>query len=167
MNASYIVAAIAAVALFAWSKRDDLATYAVNVREFIMGLEGFSATAYADDNHSTPDKVEYSIGYGHQITGKETTNDPELLLDQDIATAQAAVVHYVVVPLSPSQLAALTSLVYNIGAANFASSTLVRKLNAGDYLGAADEFDRWIYAGGKTSDALRSRRAQEKALFLA
>lgn len=136
----------------------------VNVRDFIKGLEGFSADAFDDDKAGTPE-VERSIGYGHQITGKETTQDPEQLLSHDIAAAEAAVARWVVVPLTANQRAALISFVYNVGVTAFAKSTLLRKLNAGDYAGAAAEFDRWVYSGGNVAQGLVARRSRERQLF--
>ena len=47
------------------------------------------------------------------------------------------------VSLNENQFGALVSFTYNLGAGNLASSTLLRKLNAGDYAGAAAEFPRW------------------------
>ena len=69
------------------------------------------------------------------------------------------------VPLNPNQFGALTSFTYNLGAGNLRSSTLLRKLNAGDYAGAAAEFARWNKAGGKVLKGLTRRRAAERALF--
>lgn len=64
------------------------------------------------------------------------------------------------------QFDAIACLAYNIGAAAFASSTLVRLFNAGDVQLAADQFLRWDKAGGKSIKGLRRRRAAERALFL-
>ena len=69
------------------------------------------------------------------------------------------------VPLNENQHGALVSFTYNLGAGNLGSSTLLRKLNAGDYAGAAAEFPRWNKAGGKELAGLTRRRAAEKALF--
>lgn len=71
------------------------------------------------------------------------------------------------VPISPMQLAMLTSLAYNIGIKAFRGSTLLRLLNTGDYLGAADQFLRWNKAQGKVMAGLVTRRAAERANFLA
>ncbi len=70
------------------------------------------------------------------------------------------------VPLNQNQFDALVSLAYNIGSSAFKSSTLVKKLNAGDYKGAADQFNVWVNAGGKRMQGLVSRRDREKLLFL-
>jgi len=69
-------------------------------------------------------------------------------------------------PLNQNQFDALVSLAYNIGSSAFKSSTLVKKLNAGDYKGAADQFNVWVNAGGKRMQGLVSRRDREKLLFL-
>ncbi|MCY1305462.1 Lysozyme RrrD [compost metagenome] len=70
------------------------------------------------------------------------------------------------VPLSQGQFDALASFVFNLGSGNLQCSTLLRKLNAKDYAGAADEFPRWNKAGGKVLAGLTRRRAAERALFL-
>ena len=70
------------------------------------------------------------------------------------------------IPLNQNQFDALVSLAYNIGTGAFNKSTLVKKLNAGDILGAADQFDVWVNAGGKRMQGRVNRRAKEKALFL-
>ena len=69
-------------------------------------------------------------------------------------------------PLSQSQFDALVSLVFNIGGGAFRKSTLLQKLNAGDYAGASNEFMRWIKAKGRVLGGLVTRRAAERALFL-
>lgn len=70
------------------------------------------------------------------------------------------------VPITQNQFDALADFIYNVGAANFASSTLLRKLNAKDYAGAAAEFPRWNKGGGKVLDGLVRRRKKEQDLFL-
>jgi len=142
----------------------------VGMNSLIKRFEGFSDTPYKDVA-GIP-----TIGWGHKILPGEsftriTTTEAEQLLVKDTATATHAVNSSVVVPLSASQRDALISLAYNIGAGNFKNSTLLRKLNTGDYAGAAAEFDRWKYitVGGKkvVSNGLVARRNEEKRLFLA
>ncbi|EDH9820259.1 TPA_asm: lysozyme, partial [Salmonella enterica subsp. enterica serovar Typhimurium] len=70
------------------------------------------------------------------------------------------------VKLTQGQFDALVSFAYNLGARTLSSSTLLRKLNSGDYAGAADEFLRWNKAGGKVLNGLTRRREAERALFL-
>ncbi len=68
-------------------------------------------------------------------------------------------------PLTQGQWDALSSFVYNLGPGALEKSTLLRLLNAGDYSGAAAQFDRWVYASGKKLSGLVKRRAAERALF--
>ena len=68
-------------------------------------------------------------------------------------------------PITDNEQGALVDLVFNIGCGNFAHSTLLAKLNAGDHHGAAAEFLKWDKAGGKVLAGLSRRRAAEKALF--
>ena len=65
-----------------------------------------------------------------------------------------------------SQYDAMISFTFNLGPGNLRSSTLLKKLNAGDRAGAADEFLKWTKAGGKTLPGLVKRREAERALFL-
>jgi len=72
------------------------------------------------------------------------------------------------VPVTDNQLLALASFTYNVGEGAFASSTLLKRLNAGENkANVATEFDKWVYAGGKVSDGLKNRRNAEKTLFIA
>jgi lysozyme len=71
------------------------------------------------------------------------------------------------VPLTRNQFEALLDFVYNVGFGAFLNSTLLVKLNQGDYLGAADEFLRWTYANGKSLPGLMIRRRIEREWFLA
>jgi len=86
---------------------------------------------------------------------------------KDTETARNAVANKVSVPLTDNQRAALVSLVFNIGTGAFGGSTLLRKLNAGDYQGAADQFLVWKKVGGKDSAGLLKRRTDERSIFLA
>lgn len=72
---------------------------------------------------------------------------------------------YVRVPLTENQYSALVSFVYNVGGPAFRYSTLLEKLNAEDYKGAAEQFGRWIMGGGKVLGGLVKRREAERQLF--
>lgn len=85
---------------------------------------------------------------------------------QDLKKFETVVRQSVHIQLSQNQFDALVSLAYNIGPTAFRHSTLVKKLNAEDIKGAADQFDVWIYAGGKPMQGLIRRRIKEKHLFL-
>lgn len=69
------------------------------------------------------------------------------------------------VPVKHHQFDALVSFAYNVGIGNLKSSTLLRKLNAGDYDGAALEFHRWKRSNGRVLPGLVRRRAAEALLF--
>ena len=79
--------------------------------------------------------------------------------------AEAAINGRVTVPLTQPQFDALVSFVFNVGAGAFRKSTLLKKLNAGDYAEATAEFPRWVKGGGKTLPGLVVRRAAEMLLF--
>ena len=108
-------------------------------------------------------------GYGTTAGVKQgqtiTKERADELLREDVARFEAQVLRLVKVPLTQGQFDALTSFVYNLGAGNLGNSTLLRLLNAGDYKGAAAQFDRWNKAGGKVLAGLVRRRAAERALF--
>lgn len=88
------------------------------------------------------------------------------LLKKDLKIAEDAINRLVKVDLSQNMFDSLSSLVFNIGVGAFAKSTLLKKLNKGDYLGAADEFLKWRKAGGRVISGLVKRRARERAMFL-
>lgn len=133
-------------------------------------FEGFSAIPYRDEagvwtqgDGSTRD------GDGNPITADSPPIDRATALawaERDLRAAVQTVEADVTVPLSQDEEAALTDWVYNLGAGNFAASTMLRKLNAGDRLGAADEMLRWDMAGGKVLAGLLRRREAERTLFL-
>lgn len=122
----------------------------------------------------------WTIGYGHTRGVKEgdtcTQRQADDWLLEDSGFAEKAVNDEVKVSLTQNQFDALVSFVYNVGVgrrltdpkgpAGFLGSTLLRKLNAGDYTGAADEFSKWVRGGGKILNGLVARRADERALFL-
>ena len=68
-------------------------------------------------------------------------------------------------PTKQNQFDAMVSFAYNVGVANLAASTLLKKHKAGDYKGAAAEFARWNKAAGKVLAGLTKRRAAEAALY--
>ena len=67
-------------------------------------------------------------------------------------------------PLADNQKAAFLSFAFNVGNGAFCKSTLVRKANAGDLMGACAELSRWVMAGGRELPGLVKRRAAERQL---
>ncbi|GAB4235076.1 MAG: hypothetical protein Kow00121_62730 [Elainellaceae cyanobacterium] len=111
-----------------------------------------------------------TIGYGHTrgvFLGQVITREQaEQFLREDLGDAEEAVSSLVKVRLNDNQFAALVSFVFNLGAGALAGSTLLRELNAGNYQAAADQFPRWVNAGGRQLLGLVRRRAAERRLFL-
>lgn len=128
----------------------------------------------------------WTIGWGHAIRydgryvrgdgkralaysiypGGITLAQAETLLHADLMDAGRDVLSVVGVELNDNQFGALTSFTFNLGLGNLSASTLLKKLNLHDYAGAADEFPRWIKAGGEVLPGLVKRRAAERQLFL-
>lgn len=113
----------------------------------------------------------WTIGYGHTRGVREgetcTPEQAAAWLQNDVAGAVITVCHMVDVSLTQGQFDALVSLVFNIGSGNFQGSTLLRKLNAKDYSGAADEFLKWNHQAGRVLDGLTKRREAERQRFCA
>jgi lysozyme len=80
---------------------------------------------------------------------------------------EKCIANCVSVSLTQGQYDALCSFVFNLGCMALRNSTLLRKLNASDNLGAAEEFKKWDHAGGRVLAGLTIRRAKEAQLFLA
>ncbi|MEM8447735.1 lysozyme [Morganella morganii] len=97
------------------------------------------------------------------IQGKKyTQKECDDLLVKHMQPAIRAVDTLVKVPLNDYQKVSLYSLAYNIGVNAFKKSTLLKKLNAGDQVGACNELRRWIYAGGVKWNGLITRREIER-----
>ncbi|MGN2526290.1 lysozyme [Escherichia coli] len=135
----------------------------------IKEFEGCKLTAYRDS------VGVWTIGYGwtQPVDGKPIRagmtikqETAERLLKTGLVSYESDVSRLVKVGLTQGQFDALVSFTYNLGARSLSTSTLLRKLNAGDNAGAADEFLRWNKAGGKVLNGLTRRREAERALFL-
>lgn len=132
--------------------------------------EALKLTAYLP----TKDDV-WTIGWGHTKTARQgmviTETQAEDLLRQDLAWVEDTIKRLVKVPLEQNQFDALASLIFNIGGAAFAKSTVLRKLNEGDYKGAADAFLMWDKQRDKQTGKMNKlrgltiRRTEERALF--
>ncbi len=87
------------------------------------------------------------------------------LLGQTVEPYARAVRNAVDVPLTQNQFDALTSFAYNIGIGGFEGSSALRRLNAGDYAGAAEAMKLWNKSGGDVVQGLVNRRRDEVNLF--
>ena len=111
----------------------------------------------------------WTIGYGHTTGVKEgdvcTQEEAEKLLRGDIFNFEEYVQDSVKVDLDQSQFDALVAWTFNLGPGNLRSSTMLKKLNNGEYESVPFEMRRWNKAGGKTLDGLIRRRQAESLLF--
>lgn len=142
---------------------NELSTSANGI-ELIKRFEGLRLQAYQDS------VGVWTIGYGHTLTTKAgqriTADEAHRLLIQDVIDHEAHIRRLVKVPLKQQEFDALSSWVFNLGGGSLAGSTLLKKLNAGDYGGAANELIRWNKAGGKVLTGLTIRRNAERDLWI-
>lgn len=137
----------------------------------IAKWEGFRSRPYNDAaGHCT-------IGYGHLIhRGRCTQADLNRwgtishrrgleILREDVRDAERAVESNVNVTLTQGQFDALVSFTFNVGGGALAGSTLLKLVNRKRWESAANEFGKWVYAGGRKLEGLVNRRREEAALF--
>jgi lysozyme len=132
--------------------------------DLIKDFEGCELTAYQDI------VGVWTVGYGS--TGGDvckgltiTQQEAENRLRRHLERTEAAIERMVDVPLTQGEFDALCSFCYNLGENALKTSTLLKKLNASDYDGAAEQFERWNKAGGKEVAGLTRRRQAERRLF--
>lgn len=135
-----------------------------NGLNLIKDFEGLKLKAYKDA------VGVWTWGYGstgpHVTPNKTgTKEEAEDLLKEDVSRFEKGVNDLIKVPLTQNQFDSLVSFSFNLGLANLKSSTLLKKLNASDYSGAANEFLRWNRAGGVVLKGLTRRRQAEKDMF--
>jgi len=141
-----------------------------NCINLIKKFEGFYSKPYL-----CPAGV-WTIGYGstRYANGKKVTSKDHPITEQQaidimkatLGTYENDVNRYVKVELNQNQFDALVDFAYNCGSKNLLNSTLLKKLNAGDYVGASNEFKKWVYGNGVKLNGLVTRRGAEKELFL-
>lgn len=123
----------------------------------VVSLEGYTDRAVIPVEGDVP-----TIGFGTTEGVKlgDTITPPKALARAltDIRRFEGALRECVSVPLHQHEYDAYVSFVYNVGARAFCSSTLVKKLNAGDYPGACGEILRWTYFQGKNCAAPENAR---------
>lgn len=137
-------------------------------------LEGEKLTAYKCSADV------WTIGYGTTVypDGRKVQQGDKITLSQarsylqnDLRKFEAQVDRLVQVPLTQNQFDALVSFTYNVGGGALEKSTLLKKLNAGDYGGAAKQFMRWNKVRNKKTgklefnQGLHNRRKREMELF--
>lgn len=131
----------------------------------IKQFEGFSPTPYLCP------AGYWTVGYGHVIKSEYAYPDPitedhaSQILKTDIEAAERAVLRLINVPLTDGQFDALVSFTFNLGGGALQRSTLRKKANREEHDEAADEFRKWVYAGGRKLPGLIRRRAAEAELY--
>lgn len=113
--------------------------------------EGRENSAYVDRlAASRVVTICYGDTGGYKLGDYRTNAQCDDLLKRKLNTVYAPVVRkYVTVPLSQGEFDALVDFTYNLGEGNFRKSTLLKKVNARDYVGASLEFQKWVYTDGK------------------
>ncbi|HGW9287719.1 TPA: lysozyme [Escherichia coli] len=119
------------------------------------------APADAHDGSSRP-----TLSLSALLKQYGTEAECKALLNKDLATVARQINPYIKVDIPETTRGALYSFVYNVGAGNFRTSTLLRKINQGDIKGACDQLRRWTYAGGKQWKGLMTRREIEREVCL-
>jgi lysozyme len=143
-------------------KRTQLAALSLSAAA-LVGIavhEGYRADAYIPVPGDVP-----TIGFG--TTGGVKLGDkitPERALSralQDVQKFEGALKRCVTVPLHQHEYDVFVSLSYNIGPSAFCGSTLVKRLNAGDYTAACNEILKWDKFQGRPLSGLTKRRQEE------
>jgi len=143
-------------------------TYSERGLNLTKEFEGCRLEAYQDQGGV------WTIGWGHTQAVMEgdvcTQEQADEWLEIELGGAASDVMRLVSESIEPCQVWALADFVFNVGPASLSSSTLLKKLNAGDIEGAANEFPKWnkVHINGKLtpSPGLTRRRMAEKAMFL-
>jgi lysozyme len=150
----------------------------------LMEWEGPRSKVYDDDGDGNPATGHPTIGVGHKLLPQEvqagavfiggqmvpyqnglTVPQEQALLQQDLASTEAAVNTHVARALTQDQYDALVCLAFNVGVNAFCRSTLLRLINAGRLDLVPAEFMRWVFSGGQKVQGLINRRTNEVALW--
>ena len=137
--------------------------YSKNGLDLTEQFEGCDLDSYQDSGGV------WTNGYGntHGVVPNSTITQSQAEYDlcANIQNAVKEVNRLVTVPLTQGEFDALVDFCFNLGSGNLAGSTLLRLLNAGDYQGAAAQFDAWARCDGKVLAGLLRRRQAESAEF--
>lgn len=139
--------------------------YSKSGLQLIETFESCRLTAYQDQGGI------WTIGYGHTANVLEgmvcTPFQAASWLMQDVQEADLQLNRMLStsITLSQNEYDALTDFTFNVGSHNLWGSTLLHKLNAGDFAGAAAEFEKWDHVSGKVVAGLLRRRIAEETLF--
>jgi len=133
----------------------------------LMEWEGVVLHTYLDAAGLPTIGVGHLLQHGESYPNGLTLDGAMALLANDLIRFEAAVNKHVNVPLTQPQYDALVSFAFNVGVGAFKSSTLLKKLNTGDYEAVPTQLMRWTKAGGKQCNGLVARRKNEIELWQA
>ena len=131
--------------------------------QFIKDAEGCKLAAYRD----SVGVLTIGVGHTKDVHGGMHVTEAEAmaLLEDDLEDVYRCIAAHVKVPLSQGQFDALCSFTFNLGCGALKGSTLLNRLNKGDYEAAQAQFGRWVNAGGEKLAGLVKRRAGEAEMF--
>ena len=148
--------------------------------DLLKEWEGKAKAVYLDS------KGNWTIGYGHLLTQEEQGSDSvvidgetfrfsdglsdmgiDLLLRKDVIEHTKEALKHMKYPalLNQDQFDAIMSFVFNVGVPQFADSTLLRRLNEGNFDDVPHQLRRWVYVGKAKSQGLINRREKEIKLW--
>ena len=173
MNSKFLIILLVVIVIFVITTAKNLKSKAMEIIKF---YEGFEKYAYKDaaglwtigfgtliEKNVNPTLYKKFVEQGQEISREDAEG---LLINHLKNEVEPVINKFVNVPLNENQKDSLKSFIYNVGSGNFQKSTLLKKLNSGDYNGAASEFMKWVYAGGQKLAGLEKRRKEEQILFL-
>lgn len=149
-------------------EQEGLMVVPKQTKQLIKQFEGLKLKTYKDV------AGKLTIGYGHYNATPPscvdcmviTEQQAESMLDNDLEHILSQIQGHISVDLTDNQLAALISFAFNEGPHALISSTLLKKVNSGDFDQAAFQFLNWDFAGGVEVKGLLNRRTAEQRLFL-
>lgn len=136
----------------------------IGLKQLTEAFESCRLVAYKDV------KGVWTIGWGHTgpevvegLVWSQVTADARLL--EDMLRAEDCVNACVMTPITQGEFDALVDFTFNVGCSAFEHSTMLKMINGYNFQGAAKEFEKWDYAGGKKVAGLLRRRLAEEVVF--
>jgi lysozyme len=138
-----------------------------------LSLTAFIALASWESYRETPYKDVGGVwtdGFGNtnNVVPNKKVSVPKALkqLGDNAIVAERAVKQCITKPMTQNQYDSFVLFTYNVGGGAFCKSTLVKKFNAGDSVGACNELAKWVYVNGKKVEGLANRREDERKICL-
>ncbi|MGF1842271.1 lysozyme [Vibrio clamense] len=165
-----VVCSIASVLAIVFNIDSELRTSENGLRH-VAGEEGCRLKPY----QCSADVWTAGLGHTQGVTPGVRLTERQVAeyFVEDIAAAERVVSKYITQTPSQGEFDMMVSFVYNLGAGNFAASTLLKKFNQGDGEGACNEYRRWVFVNGKDCRLKQShcagipkRRAKEQSVCL-